>query len=255
MKEFGNRYAGVYDILYRDKDYDAECAMLEQIFARHGEGAIHSVLDLGCGTGNHVFPLARRGYDVVGVDRSAGMIARAKSKLGRGNRDRVQLRRADIRKVRLKASFDAVLVMFAVLGYQLKDADVKATLQTVRTHLRPGGLFVFDVWHGPAVLAERPSQRVKVIRNKSERLIRVTSGELDEKNDICTVSYELWHLKGKRVAAEVRELHKMRYFFPDALGQQLATAGLEPLRFSAFPTLDVEPSKTTWNVIGVARAV
>jgi SAM-dependent methyltransferase len=255
VKEFGSRYAGVYDTLYRDKDYDAECALLEEIFARYGEGAIQHVLDLGCGTGNHVFPLARRGYEVVGVDRSAGMIARAKAKLDRSTRDRVQLRRADIRKVRLKDRFDAVLVMFAVLGYQLKDADVKATLQTVRTHLRPGGLFVFDVWHGPAVLAERPSQRVKVIRNKAERLIRVTSGELDEKHDVCMVSYELWHLKGKRVAAEVREVHKMRYFFPDSLRQQLAEAGLEPIRFSAFPTLDVEPSESSWNVIGVARAV
>jgi SAM-dependent methyltransferase len=183
------------------------------------------------------------------------MITRAKSKLDRGNRGRVTLRRADIRKVRLKDRFDAVLVMFAVLGYQLTDVDVKEALQTVRYHLRPGGLFVFDVWHGPAVLAERPSQRVKVIRNKTERLIRVTSGELDEENDICTVSYELWHLKGKRVAAEIRERHRMRYFFPDKLSRQLAAAGLEPIRFSAFPTLDVEPSEATWNVIGVARAV
>ena len=59
--------------------------------------------------------------------------------------------------------FDAALMMFAVLGYQVENDDVLAALRTARRHLEPGGLFIFDVWYGPAVLHQRPSERVKII--------------------------------------------------------------------------------------------
>ena len=57
-------------------------------------------------------------------------------------------------------------MMFAVLGYQHTNADVLDALATARAHLDVGGLFAFDVWYGPAVLSERPSERVKVDRGR-----------------------------------------------------------------------------------------
>ena len=55
---FGAVYADAYDLLYQDKDYDAECDLIESLFKNYGESGIKSVLDLGCGTGNHAVPLA-----------------------------------------------------------------------------------------------------------------------------------------------------------------------------------------------------
>ena len=70
---FGAAYAQQYDLLYQDKDYDAEVALLERLFHAHDlEGM--AVLDLGCGTGQHAIRLAQRGYDVTGVDRSPEML-------------------------------------------------------------------------------------------------------------------------------------------------------------------------------------
>ena len=77
MTVFGS-YAQFYDILYQDKDYEAECDFLEQIFDRYAPGPVRTILDLGCGTGGHTLPLARRGYEVVGVDRSEKMLAEAR---------------------------------------------------------------------------------------------------------------------------------------------------------------------------------
>jgi predicted TPR repeat methyltransferase len=54
---FGN-YARFYDNLYSDKDYAAECRYLEKLFRRHSGRGVRSILDLGCGTGNHDLPLA-----------------------------------------------------------------------------------------------------------------------------------------------------------------------------------------------------
>ena len=70
-------------------------------------------------------------------------------------------------------------MMFAVLGYQIADVDVESALHTARAHLKPGGVFVCDAWYGPAVLAVRPSERVKVIDSSTGQVIRVASGELD----------------------------------------------------------------------------
>ena len=53
----------------REKDYEAECEILQQLFLEHANGEIRSVLDLGCGTANHDVCLAALGYDVVGVER------------------------------------------------------------------------------------------------------------------------------------------------------------------------------------------
>jgi ubiquinone/menaquinone biosynthesis C-methylase UbiE len=75
-------------------------------------------LDLGCGTGDHALPLAKRGYQVVGVDRSAGMLKSARKKAASGQVDgKPNFYHGDIRSFHVEQSFDASLMMFAVLGY------------------------------------------------------------------------------------------------------------------------------------------
>ena len=74
MTVFGKTYASAYDAMYAEKDYEGEVDLLEAAFERFGS-RVESVLDLGCGTGNHLAPLARRGYEVAGVDRSADIAA------------------------------------------------------------------------------------------------------------------------------------------------------------------------------------
>ncbi len=146
--------------------------MIEEVFHRYGKGRIRSILDLGCGTGNHAFPLAMRGYEVTGVDRSEEMLAKARSKLAHFKSQSQALPmflQGDLRSLDLERKFDAVLMMFAVLGYQLTNEDVLAALNTVRRHLKPDGLFIADVWYGPAVLAIRPGDKIKIIPRRTAK--------------------------------------------------------------------------------------
>jgi len=253
---FGPTYASHYDDLYRDKGYQAECDAIEEAFRRYGSGPISTVLDLGCGTGSHAVCLAGRGYRVLGVDRSPEMLRLARAKRDEtGPASDTEFVAGDLRSLDLGRRFDAVLMMFAVLGYQLDDAAVAAALASVRRHLTSGGLFVFDVWYGPAVLAERPSPRLKTVPLPDGQLMRSSKGELDEKRRVCSVSFRVWRVVNGTTAEETEETHEMRYFFPDELERSLVGEQLQLLRLTAFPSLDRDADERSWNVLGVARAV
>jgi SAM-dependent methyltransferase len=252
---FGPDYSATYDAQYGDKDYEGECDCIEAAFRTFLARPVRSILDLGSGTGNHAIPLARRGYSVVGVDRSEDMLKRAREKtLPPGSTGTLELVLGDVRSVDLHRTFDAVLMMFAVLGYQLRNEDVSAALAAVRRHLAPEGLFVFDVWYGPAVLRQGPSQRLKVCEVPSGQLIKSSRGELVTSRQSCLVSFHLWHISENTLVQEVSENHEMRYFFPLELDLFLRDAGLALERLASFPNLDREADETTWNVLGVARA-
>jgi len=254
---FGQVYAAQYDLLYHDKDYEAECDLLEEIFRRYGRGPINTILDLGCGTGNHAILLARRGYRVTGVDLSADMLVHAKEK-ATGIQLREEVARpifiqGDVRNVDLGRQFDAVLMMFAVLGYQLTNEDVSAALRTVRRHLTSNGLFICDVWYGPAVLTIGPSERVKVIQTPDGKLIRTAAGTLDTYRHLCEVRYHLWRLSGNQVVCETEESHRVRYFFPQEIALFLSEAQLRLVDMRAFGDLDGTPTENTWNVLVVGE--
>jgi SAM-dependent methyltransferase len=247
---FGQDYAAAYDELYHDKDYAAECDLVEEVFRVHAPSPVRRVLDLGCGTGSHAVRLAERGYAVVGVDRSDDMLAQARERA-----HAVQFSRGDLTSLDMGQTFDAVLIMFAVLGYLTDNASIQRALLAARKHLTPGGLLFADVWYGPAVLSQRPSERVKVIATPGGgQVIRAAASVLDTRRDMCTVHYQLWRLEGGKLTAEVREAHRMRYFFEPELEAFLSDAGFELLRIGGFPQLDEEPSERTWNVAFVARA-
>jgi SAM-dependent methyltransferase len=162
---------------------------------------------------------------------------------------------SDIRNVDLGRQFDAALLMFAVLGYQIDNADVIAALRTARRHLRPGGLLLFDVWYGPAVLFQRPAERVKIIPTSTGKILRASSSELDTSHHTCTVRYHMWKFAADRLTNETDEEHTVRYFFPLELNLFLESAGFKCLRIGAFPEFDRATDEQTWNALCVARAV
>ena len=253
---FDKVYAGAYDALYQDKDYEAECDFLEQIFNRYAQSPIHTILDLGCGTGGHALPLARRGYVVTGVDRSEQMLTEARRRadaVAVGGRLPAGFVHGDIRTLDLGCAFDAVIAMFAVISYQTTNEDLLAAFGTARRHLAPGGLFIFDAWFGPAVLAQRPTDRLKTIESNGERTIRFAHPELDVGKHIVSVSYKVLRIRGERILEEVDELHKMRFLFPKEVEFYLAENELKLLHLCPFMKLEGVITELDWNVSFIAQ--
>ena len=244
---FGAGYAGAYDALYADKDYEAEVDLIEAALLRHGTGPATSVLDLGCGTGGHALPLARRGHGVTGVDLSPGMLEQARAKAAAAGLA-IDLHVGDARTVELAERFDVALLMFAVLAYMHGNADVLATLRNARRHLRDGGLLLLDVWNGTAVLFDPPRDGEKAVPTAAGELRRSASAELDVRRHLCRVHYRL------EGAAQADETHTVRFFFPLELELFLDVAGFRLLSLTPFGTLDGEPDEHTRSAFAVAQA-
>ena len=248
---FGSAYAAHYDRLYRDKDYAGECDFLETIFQKFGHKKTASILDLGCGTGSHALLLTRRGYEVTGVDRSTDMLAIARQRAAECEL-KVDFQAGDIRRLDLGQSFDAVISMFAVISYQTRNTDLCAALQTVRRHLKPGGLFVFDCWFGPTVLAERPESRQRLIEENGERLLRFVTPVLDSTNQTVSVTYQLLRIRDDRLLEDVTEVHCMRFLFPQEIRYFLETNGFKMINLCPFLDLTRPPEEGDWNIVVIA---
>ncbi len=247
---FSGVYASAYDSLYEVKDYPAECDLLEEAFRRHGDSGVHSVVDLGCGTGSHAILLAERGYRVVGVDQSPEMLRIADSK-SRSRGFEIEWVTGDLKTVNLGEVFDAAILMFAVLGYFTSDDKAAAAFANVARHVRPGGMLCFDVWHGPAVQAQGVHVRSRTVTGADGPLTRTTSARLLAKENVCEVHFDVTSEASNSLAS--RETHRVRYFFRDEIERLLAGAGFEMVSFSAFPELDRQPQPSDWYAFCVGQ--
>ena len=251
-----SKYAQFYDNLYAEKDYGAECRYLGAIISKYSTQPVNTILDLGCGTGGHVFQLAPLGYTIMGVDQSVEMLSiaqRKKEKLMGG--EKITFRAGDIRSVELDTKYDIVISMFAVMSYMVSNVDLQLALKTARKHLISGGLFIFDVWHGPGVLTEPPADRYKINQQAYGRVIRFAHPVVDIIHHSVDVNYKLLTIEADRLVNEVNETHTMRFFFPQEIIFHLECAGFEVLHLSPFMELERCLNERDWNLSVVARVI
>lgn len=255
MSEVFQKYATFYDVYYRQKDYVAECAYVLNLIERQGSTMPKTLLDLGCGTGSHDLHWAKSGISVTGIDLSETMLEQARRKAVQEG-VRVEYAQGDIRRLNLGRRFDAVTSMFAVLGYLTANEDLEAALLVARRHVAPGGLFVFDAWHGPAVLSEAPQVREKSFPGTSagETIERHVRPELDPFRHVVHTHITVRKIQDGKVVEEFRESHPVRYFFPQELAYFLRKTGFDVACMVPFLKTEGEPGLKDWNFTVVARA-
>ncbi|MCK4347317.1 MAG: class I SAM-dependent methyltransferase [Thermoplasmatales archaeon] len=253
---FEEELAEVYDLIYRDKNYEVECDFIEEIFQKHSKMHIKSILDAGCGSGGHAIPLTKRGYDVVGFDLSDVMIESAKKKAEKEKITNLDLHVMDLRDFQIDDKFDACIAMFAVIGYMTKNSDIIKALNNIRKHLKPDGIFVFDIWNGLTVMRILPEERVKEVENEKVKVIRFAVPALRSFDHICEVNYKVLILnKEKNSFNEINEKHVVRFHFPQEIRYYLENAGFEVLNICPFLGLNGKVDENVWNIAVVAKAI
>src|SRR6267143_4856125 len=134
---------------FYDADYEADGRVEDVAFysslARE-TGA--SVLEMGCGSGRNLLPIARAGIAIHGIDSSPAMLRALRDRLSAEPeevRQRVGLTQGDIRSAQLGSRYGLVTAPFRVAQHLLGPDDRRAWLQNVARHLEPSGVFCFDV--------------------------------------------------------------------------------------------------------------
>jgi len=247
-------YSKYYDLLYKDKDYAGEVEYVHNLIQKNTPGA-KTILDLGCGTGRHDFLLVKKGYSVTGVDMSEQMLSIANAQLSTLNikPETLNFKQSDIRMVRLDQTFDVVISLFHVMSYQVTNEDLKAAFATANAHLKPGGVFIFDCWYGPAVLTIGPEPRIKRIEDKKIHVTRLVEAEMWPNDNIVDVKYHNFiRVKGSNDISEIQEIHRMRFLFKQEIDLFLENTGFELLHFEEFMSGNV-PGLDTWGVVFIAK--
>lgn len=204
-------YADLYDQFYRQKDYAKEALFLKQVLP------FGTILDVGCGTGNHMALLEKEGFQCTGIDINQQMLNRAQDKV------KGPLFKADMIAFQLNQQFDAVISMFAVFNHNLTDEDALKTLRCFYNHLMPGGILLLDLYN-PQKAGEK--------REKAGQVERIMAWSMPQQDGIC-LSHLTFQEEEYRVDAEF----PLKIFSQEFLKAACLSCGFQSPTFYADYTL------------------
>lgn len=144
---FGPGYLALYDAFLAERT-PVEVDQIEALLQLHPP---RRVLDLPCGQGRHAIELARRGYEVTGVDLSPYMLGVARER-AEATDVRVRWLAGDMREALPGETFDVVLNLFTSFGYFDDEADDRRVVRAAASMLPPGGRFLLEVINGQWVI-------------------------------------------------------------------------------------------------------
>jgi SAM-dependent methyltransferase len=226
MDRFGN-YAEFYDLEYNDRDEDL--LMIEQFAARSDS----PILEIGCGTGRVLLPLAHRGFQLTGVDASLAMLDRARARLAAdGIGDLVTLVHQDIRRLELGQRFNMAFAAANTFMDLLTTADQQETLARICRHLNPGGLLLLDLIHPDlGRLSEGSGQLIhdwtKPHPDSGLPMTKFYSQVTDSARQLIHFTFFVDVLDGDGLVRRTVFPFSLRYLSPAELELLLRHAGLE----------------------------
>lgn len=219
--------ADAYDI--SAKHYDAAYAAAELVdmpfyvdLAREIGGP---VLEIGCGTGRVLLPIARAGIEIHGLDQSPAMLDVLKAKLASEPeeiRRRVTLHAGDMRHARLGRKFPLVTIPFRPLQHMHTIVDQLAALRTAVLHLSDEGKLAFDVFYPKfdSLLSEIDEERFEMewaVEGKPGTIIRrfYRKDSVDKIHQSFSGTFIYRSFEGDRlVHEETAPLHMTWYMYP-----------------------------------------
>jgi SAM-dependent methyltransferase len=130
--------------LFDQKRLELAPQEVDAVISMLGIQAGAAVLDLCCGVGRHSLELARRGYHVTGVDRTAAYLQLARERAA-AEKLKVEWIQADMRNFTRPGAFDAAINLFTSFGYFEDPAQDRQVVDNLFQSLRPGGGLVIDL--------------------------------------------------------------------------------------------------------------
>lgn len=192
--------AGIYDLMYAEFKNCAEESKRLAALIRHANPQCHSILDVACGTGEHMPHLAASGFRVDGIDLDAGFAHLAARKNARW-----RAWCADMASLNIGERYDAVLCLFSSIAYVQTLERLAETLCGFRRHLNVGGVVMVEPWFAPGQLDPSVVMR-NTVSAPGLRVERVSHLEIRERISRLRFDYTLTDSSGVRHATAIHEM-------------------------------------------------
>ncbi len=143
MKEYDRADATLYDYYQTGLEGDI------QFYVEEARKAGSSVLELGCGTGRILIPVAESGINIVGLDRAPAMLSIARQKisgLSAETQQRIELVEGDMRDFSWGQRFQLIMIPYRAFLHLLTPKDQRRALTCIREHLTDNGYLVFNIF-------------------------------------------------------------------------------------------------------------
>ncbi len=229
--------AEIYDHLMSGIEFDDWADYTEEILSVFDYKPV-TVLDLACGTGNTIIPMARRGYRTRGTDISKEMIRLAYKKAQRENLN-IEFAVEDMREFSVDGGFDLVTCFHDGLNYLTDIRDVESTFRSVRACLNPGGMFIFDLNAVSWLAQGRGDTQVGFLDD--EKMTLIWESDYREEDGIWDIRLTAFLAKGG-LYKKVTERHREKAYGLREIKKTLTDADLELLAvYNAFTLDPAEP--------------
>ncbi len=224
MSAYGS-LAGVYDRLTGDVCYERRADYMEKLFLK-SRLDVHTVLDLACGTGTMTNILTERGYEMIAVDASADMLAKAMEKAADLTGEPPVFLNQSMPQLDLYGTVDAAICCLDSMNYLTSPRDVQKTLQRLHLFIAPGGILIFDINSAEKFRALDG----QVFLDETEDVYCVWRTEFEKRSGICTYWMDIFTRCGDDTWERDVEEHRQRAYEVEQLRQWLMEAGFTHIR-------------------------
>ena len=234
-----------YDRLTNDVDYEAVVDFYHTILRKEAVSP-RTAVDLACGTGSVTVLLAKRGYQVTGVDMSEDMLTVAWDK-AQDMENPPRFVCQQLQQLHLPRGVDMAVCALDSLDYILDPMDCEEAIKRAYKSLNPGGIFIFDV-NTPEKLRAMDGQ---VFIDEDDDVYCVWRGEFDTQTNICSYGMDLFQRQGNVWHRNFEE-HCEYAYSRQELTQYLKNAGFTDIRVYGDRRLD-EPNAADQRIYFSAR--
>ncbi len=174
-----------YDVIYSEKDYAAESAILTGVIHQHLHSGGRKLLDAACGTGRHIEHL-KQIFEVEGLDIRPELLEVAAMR-----NPEIPFHCADMTAFDLNRKFDVVTCLFSAIGYVKTIENLHQAVRSLGKHVLPGGLLIIEPWFTPDAWTPHTVHGM-YIDEENLKLARINTSFMEERLSI----FDLHHLVG-----------------------------------------------------------
>ena len=209
-----------YDVIYEAmKDYASEAEQLRRLLEHYAQRPVRDLLDMACGTGLHDQYLQDH-YCVEGADLSPSQLAVAHRRC-----PDLVFHEADMTNFDLGRDYDAVTCLFSAIGHVITEEKLRAAVQAMAAHVRPGGLIVIEPFIDPSDFRPGHISIEQAADDADPRVVRVSYSERTG-NVLKLTMHHYISTAGKVSVAEPLRFD-IAMFTADQFRDAMQSAGLE----------------------------